>query len=93
MRKLRFKVGDIVTASDTLQDGSKCAGLVTGRVVEVKTYADCPYGIMFIEHERMNNPRIHAHATANFPYYVYESSIKLKAESNRKVSVACDLFE
>ena len=93
MRKLRFKVGDLVTASDTLRDGSKCAGLVTGRVVDVQTYAACPYGIMFIEHERMHEPRIHANATANFPYYVYESSIKLKAESNRKVAVACDLFE
>ena len=93
MSKLRFKVGDFVTASNTLQDGSKCEGLVTGKVVVVKTYADCPYGIMFIEHKRMHEPRIHAHATANFPYYVYESSIKLKAESNRKVAVACDLFE
>jgi len=93
MSKLRFKVGDFVTASNTLQDGSKCAGLVTGKVVEVKSYANCPYGIMFIEHERMDKPGIRAHATADFPYYVYESSIKLKAESNRKVAVACDLFE
>ena len=93
MRKLRFKVGDFVTASNTLQDGSKCVGLVTGKVVAVKTNDDCPYGIMFIEHERMDKPYIRVHATATFPYYVFESSLRLKAESNRKVAVACDLFE
>jgi hypothetical protein len=91
MRKLRFKVGDFVTASNTLQDGSKCAGLVTGRVVAIKEHDDCPYGIMFVEHERMDKPYIRVHATAGFPYYVFESSIKPKP--NRKVAVACDLFE
>ena len=93
MRELKFKLGDFVTASDTLRDGSKCEGLVTGQVVEVRTYADCPYGIMFIEHKRMHEPRIRAHTTVYLPYYVYESSIKLKANPNRKVAVACDLFK
>jgi hypothetical protein len=94
MSELKFKVGDLVTAGNRVAGGlSKCAGLITGQVVVVKEYDDCPYGIMFIEHERMDNPVIRVHATADRPYYVYESSIKLKAESIRKAAVACDLFE
>ena len=93
MSELKFKVGDCVTAGDSLQPFSKCRGLITGRVVDIKAHDDCPYGIMFIEHERMDKPLIRIHATADRPYYVYESSIKLKAESIRKAAVACDLFE
>lgn len=93
MSELKFKVGDCVTAGDRLQYVTKCEGLVTGRVVDVKTHDDCPYGIMFIEHERMDQPLIRVHTTADRPYYAHESSIKLKAESIRKAAVACDLFE
>lgn len=95
MRRLRFKVGDVVTAGDTLQEGSKCHGLITGRVVTIKPHDDCPYGIMFIEHERMYRPNIHAHVVADFPYFVYESSIKLKTDrtNTRAASVAACLFD